>query len=68
MEKHFFSFSAALLYDPFYSKEIIDISISCASTFTQHLDSLPSNSIKFMFLYLTHCSAVITLILLLLLP
>ena len=67
MEKNLLGFSVTLPYDPFYSKEIIDISISYASTFTQHLDSLPSNSIKFVFLYLSHRSAVITMTLLLLL-
>ena len=40
---------------------------SYASTFTQHLILLPSNSIKLVFLYLPYCSAVITMTLLLLL-
>ena len=72
MEKNFFSLSAALLSDPFCSKEITDISIIneyfVASTliFTLHLDSLPSNSIKFLSLYLSRFSAVITVTLLLL--
>ena len=43
------------------------MNISYAATFTQHLDSPPSNSIKFAFLYLSRCCAVITVILLLLL-
>ena len=54
IERHFFSLSAALPYDPFRSKEITDISIiiiSYASTFTQHLDSQSSNPIKFVLLY-----------------
>ena len=43
------------------------MNISNASTFTQHLDSLPSNQIKLLFLYLSRCGAVITMTLLLLL-
>ena len=35
------------------------MNISFASTFRKHLDSLPSNSIKFVFPYLSRCSAVI---------
>ena len=38
-----------------------------ASTFTQHLVTLPSSSIKSVFLYLAHFDAVITVTLLLLL-
>ena len=36
------------------------MNISYAWTLAQHLDSLPSNSIKFVFLYLSRCSAVTT--------
>ena len=35
------------------------MNISFASTFRKHLDSLSSNSIKFVFPYLSRCSAVI---------
>ena len=35
------------------------MNISFASTFRKHLDSLPSNYIKFVFPYLSRCSAVI---------
>ena len=43
------------------------MNISYESTFTQQLDSLPSNSMKYAFLYLSHCSALTTMTLLLLL-
>ena len=42
------------------------MNILYVSTFTQHLDSLPSHSIKLVFLYWSRCSAVITMTLLLL--
>ena len=63
MKKTLFSLSAALPFNPFHSKEISDIGIMneyfVSSTFRRHLDSLPSNSIKFVFPYLSRCSAVI---------
>ena len=64
VKKNFFSSSAALLHDPsrLMSKWIIHM-----HRLSHHLDSLPSNSIKLIFLYLSYCSAVITMTLLLLL-
>ena len=43
------------------------MNISYASTFIRHLNSLPSNSIKFVFPYLYRCGAVIPMKLLILL-
>ena len=63
MKKTFFSLSAALPYDPFHSKEISDIGIMneyfVRIDFQTTLGFAPSNSIKFVFPYLSRCSAVI---------
>ena len=58
IDKNSFSLSAALPYDPFRSivnnwHECWKINIWYASTFEHHLDSLPSNSIIFVFIYLS---------------
>ena len=72
MEKNFFSLSAALLSDPFCSKEITDISIineyfvRIDFNFHTALRFATINSIKFLSLYLSRFSAVITVTLLLL--
>ena len=69
IEQNFFSVRAALPYDPFRSKEITDISITneyfVCTDFKAALGF--ANSIKFVFLYLSRCSAFITMTLLLLL-
>ena len=69
MKQNFFSVSTALPYDPFRSKEVTDISIIneyfVCTDFHAALGF--ANSIKFVFLYLSRCSVVITMTLLLLL-
>ena len=69
IEKDLFNLSAALPRDPFHSlanNRHQCCKWICASTFTQHSDSLLSNSI-FLFHNSSRCSAVITMTLLFLL-